>query len=222
MPRRGHVAGWFATLLLASAELSGQQDASRAQTVDGLVPREWQIEQRHQADFNQDGRRDALLLVRRPGPGDIPARMLLVAFAGPAGDYTRVESNARLIPSDNGGQLEDPMADGELVMRPAGFDLTIGMLPTVGSYQQATIRYRFRFDGRCFRLVAHDRLHTDRATLDTADVKVNLVSGQVTRATGNAETDDAPETTRERLRANPRRCLADIGNGWTFDPLAAR
>jgi hypothetical protein len=221
MPRAGHVAGWFATLLLSSAGLAGQR-AAQADAVDSLVPREWQVEQRHQADFNHDGRRDALLLLQRPGGRDIPARMLLVAFAGPAGDYTLIESNARLIPSDSSGQLEDPMADGELVMRPGGFDLSIGMLSTVGSYQQATIRYRFRFDGRCFRLVAHDRLHTNRATLDTLDVKVSLLTGEVTRTSGNAESDVAPQTTRERLRANPRRCLADLGNGWTFDPLAAR
>ena len=31
MPRAGDVARWFATLLLASAAVSGQQDASRAQ-----------------------------------------------------------------------------------------------------------------------------------------------------------------------------------------------
>jgi hypothetical protein len=35
-------------------------------------------------------------------------------------------------------------------------------------------------------------------------------------------TPKALRTSRERLRANPRRCLAGIGNGWTFDPLATR
>lgn len=221
MTCRGYAAGWILTLLLASVDLEAQQPPGPAQPVDALVPRDWAIEQRHGADFNGDGRRDALLLIRRPGAGDTPPRMIVVALARPAGGFTIVESNARLIPVDISGQLEDPMADGELIMRPAGFDLSMGMLPTVGSYQQATIRYRFRFDGRCFRLVAYDRLTTDRATLDTADVKVSLLTGQVVRTTGNAERGTTAPPTREPLRANRRYCLADLGNGWTFDPTAA-
>ena len=220
MPRGDHATRCLAFLLLATVALRGQQPPA-PKAVDGFVPRGWEIEQRYSADFNGDGRRDALLLVRRASQGDIPSRMLRVAFATPAGGYTLAESNARLIPLDSSGQLEDPMADGELVMRPAGFDLTIGMLPTIGSYRQATIRYRFRFDTRCFRLVAFDRLETDRATLDTTDVRVSLMTGQVIRTTGNAESGTASPAPREQLRLNQRYCLADLGNGWTFDPTAA-
>jgi hypothetical protein len=222
MIRGGRTARWLALLLIASAQVHGQQLPAEAQTIDALVPGGWAIEQRHAADFNGDGRRDALLLLRRPGGDTVPPRTLLVALARRSGGFVLAESNARLIPVDDTGRLEDPMADGEIVMRPAGFDVKIGMVPTTGSYQAATMWYRFRFGGGCFRLVAYDRLETHRATLDTNDLHVSLMTGHVTRTIGNAERDAAPEIVREQLRANPRRCLAHIGNGWTFDPLTAR
>ena len=51
-------------------------------TVELLVPEGWMIEQRHDADFNRDGRADVLLLLRQPnGDGAVPPRMLLVALA---------------------------------------------------------------------------------------------------------------------------------------------
>lgn len=210
-------------VLLAAAALAAQTPA-----VGALVPAGWSIEQRHDEDFNRDGRPDVLLLLRRsasagaatvnrPAAAEtIPRRMLLAALASPRG-HVVTETNTRLIPTDDSGTIEDPMAGGEIVMRPAGFDLTIAMLPTTGSYQTATLIYRFRFGGGCFRLVEFNRLETHRASLDTTDRRVNLVSGNVTVTRGNAETT-ASETTRERLTANPRRCLASVGNGWTFDP----
>jgi hypothetical protein len=191
-------------------------------TVESLVPSGWSIEQRHDADFNGDGRADALLLLRQGGTAaaTMPARLLLVAIATarPAG-YERVAANSELVPHDPSGRLEDPMADGEIIVRRGGFDLKIGMMPT-GSYLAATMRYRFRLDGRCVRLIGFDRNETHRATLDTHDVSVNFLSGDVIEKTGNAQSGQE-QTSRKQLARNPRRCLPELPSGWTFDPLAA-
>jgi hypothetical protein len=124
-----------------------------------------------------------------------------------------------LVPRDDSGRLKDPMADGEITVRPRGFDLKLGMVPGAGSYLSATMRHRFRLERGCFRLIGYDRAETHRGTLDTRDLSVNFPTGVVVRTTGNAQSN-ATQTRRDRLAANPRRCLADLGSGWTFDPLA--
>jgi len=191
-----------------------------AATVESLVPAGWTIEQRHAADFNGDGDPDVLLLLRQAAPnGTAPPRALLVALASPRPlRYTRLAVNARLVPRDPSGKLEDPMADGEITVRPGGFDLKLGMMPSVGSYLAATMRYRFRLEGPCIRLIGYDRAETHRATLDTRDVSVNFLTGAVRLTTSNAQSD-AAKTTRERLAWNPMWCLPDLPSAWTFDPL---
>lgn len=192
-----------------------------AATVESLVPAGWAIEQRHVADFNRDGHADVLLLLRKAAAkGSTPSRMLLVALATatPPG-YALSAANAQLVPQDASGMLEDPMADGEITARPGGFDLKLAMMPGAGSYLSATMRYRFRFERGCFRLIGYDRAETHRGTLDIRDLSVNFLTGAIIQTTGNAQTN-ATQTRRGRLTANPRRCLADLGSGWTFDPLA--
>lgn len=192
-----------------------------AATVESLVPVGWTIEQRHRADFNRDGRADVLLLLRQAtAEGATPPRMLLVALATarPPG-YVLSAANARLVPRDALGTLEDPMAEGEITVRPRGFDLKLGMVSGAGSYQAATMRYRFRLEGGCFRLIGYERAETHRGTLDTRDMSVNFLTGAVIRTSGNAQSN-ATQSRRQRLADNPRRCLADLPSGWTFDPLA--
>jgi hypothetical protein len=191
-----------------------------AATVEALVPQGWAIEQQHHAHFNRDPKTDVLLLLRQEGAdAATPPRMLLVALATatPSG-YALAEANARLVPGDPSGAIEDPMADGEITVRRLGFDLKISMTPGVGSYIGATMRYRFRREGGCFRLIRYDRTETHRGTLDTTDLSVDFLNRLVIHKTGNEQSDEV-RTRRERLRNNPRRCLADLGNGWTFDPL---
>ena len=233
MHRRWRLVAALLALLVSSPALTVSQSNAPADapipalppaggTVESLVPAGWAIEQRHQADFNRDGRTDILLLIRdNAAQGATPRRIVLVAFATaqPAG-YVRSAANAQLVPRDLSGQLEDPMADGEITVRPGGFDLQLGMMATTGSYLAATMRYRFRFEGGCFRLIGYDRAETHRGTLDTRDVSVNFLTGAVIRTTGNAQSGRS-QSQRSRLTANPRRCLGDLPSGWTFDPLAA-
>ena len=190
-------------------------------TIESLVPDGWTIEQRHQADFDRDGHPDALLLLRQASAQGTMPRILLLTLATPRPrGYALSAANARLVPRDSSGNLEDPMADGEITVRPGGFDLKLGMISGTGSYVAATMRFRFRFERGCFRLIGYDRAETHRGTLDTRDLSVDFLTAAVIRTTGNAQSG-VRETRRTRLIGKPRLCLPDLPSGWTFDPLAA-
>lgn len=220
--------GLLCLALLLAPLTGGAQAASdapllprKASSVARFVPPGWDIEQQHSADLNRDGRRDVLLLLRAapagPPPRLSPPRLLAVLL-GAGGGYALSAQNGRLIPQVDLATQDDPLADGELVVRPGGFDIKLGLMASVGSYLSASLRYRFRRQGGCFRLIGYDRLETHRATLDTQDLSINFLTGAVVRTSGNAQADTT-QVRRERLASSPRRCFQDLDSAADFRPL---
>jgi hypothetical protein len=195
------------------------QVPARAAQPAGFVPEGWELEQQKVADLNGDGLADALLLMRRPQASGTPQRMLAAVLRERGGNagYALAELNRRLIPHGEGVAQEDPMADGEIIARRGGFDVKLTLLAGMGSYQTATLRYRFRYEDSCFRLIGYDRMETHRATLDTRDLSINFLTGAVVRRTGNAQSD-ATEERREKLKTNPRRCFGELDSAPGFNP----
>lgn len=190
----------------------------RAATPAGFVPSGWILEEQQTADLNSDRRRDAVLLLKQQVTMTAPPRILLVALQQPGGQYTLAEQNRRLIPQIASDSQEDPMANGEILARQGGFDVMLTLLAGAGSYQTATIKYRFRRQSGCFRLIGYDRLETHRATLDTRDLSVNFLTGAVVQRTGNEKSEKTDEQ-HVKLTRNPRRCLGDLGSAADFNPM---
>jgi len=204
-------------LVAAQAPAPGQPASFQAVLVPDhaaqpaqFVPAGWALEKQSVADLDADGRADAILLMRHMESGTL-YRMLAVVLRqrGANAGYALAELNRRLIPASDGTTLEDPLADGEIVTRRGGFDVKLLLQAGAGSYQSATVRYRFRRQDGCFRLIGYDRMETHRATLDTRDVSVNFLTGAVLRRTGNAQSDTSEER-HEALTANPRRCFGEL------------
>ncbi len=196
----------------------------RAATVAGFVPAGWQIEQQLAADLNHDSRPDLLLLLRTVpaqaggSAAALSPQRLLAVLLGTSGGYALSAANARLIPQLDLSTQEDPLANGELTVQPGGFELQLGLMASVGSYQSANLHYGFRLQGACWRLVRYDRLETHRATLDTQDLRIDFLTGQVLRTKGNAQTD-VSQVQRSRLARQPRLCLPDLGSALSFKPV---
>ncbi len=197
---------------------------AKAATVEGFVPAGWLIEQQQKVDLNRDGRPDAVLLLKAaaaaPAPGGrSPERVLAVLQRQPGG-WLLAGANAGLVPQMDLAAQEDPLENGELTAKPGSFSLSLGLTSTAGSYESAVLRYRFRLQPGCVRLIGYDRLQTHRATLDTQDLSINFLTGAVLHTQGNAQTD-ASTRRRERLVANPRRCLPELDSALSFQPLGA-
>lgn len=190
-----------------------------ASSPEKFVPAGWTLEQKHLADLNADGLEDALLLIKAPPNGGTPPRILAVVLRrkGPAGEFELAEINEKLIPYSPDDRMEDPMADGEIMVKRGAFSVKLSLLAGAGSAHAATMRYSFRYQNGCFRLIGYDRYETDRATLNTLDLSINFLTGALERRKGNAEANSATKQ-RERLRTNPRRCFHDLDNAATFTP----
>ena len=197
----------------------------QAASVAAFLPRGWHIEQQFQADFDRDGRTDALLLQQPiqpsqpdgPAQGWSPPRRLLLLLRTADG-WRLAEHNDRLLPRVDLSSQQDPLAEGEITLQPDGFRLSLGLAATIGSYQLATLRYSFAHDGQCLRLVRYERLELHRATLDTRDLAIDYLKGVVLHSQGNAQSG-ASQQRRERLPAKPRLCLRDLDDAARFKPM---
>jgi hypothetical protein len=200
----------------STASASPRVSSEAGSPIDALVPSGWRIEQRHDADLNGDGRADAVLVLRQ-GETAVPPRTLLVALAATApATFTATAQNAKLIPSDPSGQIEDPLLDGGIEVRPGEFDVTLVLASASGSAQTATVRYRFRWQNGCLQLVEFRRAETNRASLDIHDMTANLLTGEVTLTSGHES--GAKTTEQSRLANLSPRCLQDLPGGLDYDP----
>jgi hypothetical protein len=210
---------YLAAAVACTFLMAAQPLPPKAAKPSQFVPKGWTLEQQKIADLNGDGRSDALLLMRRPQTSGTPQRILAIALRerGANAAYTLSEFNDRLIPHSDDAKQEDPMADGELTVRRRGFDIKLTLLTGVGSYQTATLRYRFRYQDGCFRLIGYDRMETHRGTLETRDLSINFITGAVLRSTGNAQSN-VTKKQREQLKGNPRQCFGELDSAATFNP----
>jgi len=228
LPVRVSLCGRAITLALLVALAAGWACAApadapplprHANAPADFAPPGWYAERLERADFNRDGRRDVLLLLRRraePGAADPLARILAVALRRPNG-YALAFENASLIPRLDPPYGEDPLADGELTMVNRGFRIKLSAFASAGSYAMANLSFAFRLRDGCFRLVAYERTEVNRATLDTVETTVDYVGGRLKERRGNEQSNSA--TTRmERIRPF-RTCAEEVGNAWTFDPV---
>jgi hypothetical protein len=226
-------AGWLLLLAACAAaprpETTAQTGEPRvepeipatARTPEGFVPAGWTLARTASGDLDGDGRDgDALLLITQPAGTGTPKQLLAVILreALPGTGYALAAANRQLVPQSESPGQEDPLADGELVADTGGFEIKLTLLAGVGSYETASLIYRFRHEPGCFRLIGYQRLETHRATLATHDLSVDFLTGAIVDSTGNAASDAATEK-REQLGTIPHHCFADLGPADRFDPL---
>lgn len=227
-------------LALAPSALSAQDEplpevappelVSEACDASGFVPAGWSLERQARGDLDADGQADLLMVMRQgdaanvlhnDGLGvetfDTNPRLLAVAFAA-AGCYRLALQDHALIPLPDSPVMDDYLdgADSIGIAR-GGFFVTLHQWASAGSWSTSNTRFSFRYQQGCFRLIGYDDDWTHRGSGETVNTSVNFLTRKARIDTGSIE-NDTVETRWETLAPGKPPCLAEVGNGFEFDP----
>ena len=130
-----------------------------AASAEGFAPSGWAVESRQEGDLNADGRPDLALVLRGQdrslvlpnlmGVGeaqiDTNPRVIVVAFAQPAGGYRLAMSNRRLIPRMDDPNLADYLEGGGLTVEGGALHLRLTLWYSAGSWETSNYVFTFRY-----------------------------------------------------------------------------
>ncbi|MBI4979180.1 MAG: hypothetical protein HZC28_16990 [Spirochaetes bacterium] len=203
---------------------------SRAADAKGFIPKGWVIEEQQQGDLNKDGKPDLLILLRQNNPSNIVTndgmspgtpsldsnpRILAIAFQQKKNVYTLAVQNHDLIPRHDNPCIDDPLGGvsidaGNLIVR-------LHFWANAGSWSTSSIKFTFRYQAACFKLIGYDDSTSWRNTGETIDVSINYLTKKAKCVLGNYTNNLHTEKWADYPDAlGP--CLDAIGDGSGFSP----
>jgi len=205
-----------------------------AATPAGFVPPGWRLEHETRGRLDGDGLDDALLVLRMDAPANIvdntglgPARFdtnpraLVAALATPDGRWRRVMANHSLLPRPASPVMDDVLAGdaaSAVLIRPnRTWSVNLHSWASAGTWSTREVTYTFRLEGDCMRLVGLDEMHLHRGAGEITTTSVNYLTGRAWTRAGHVSEDAAGPEHWTRLPSAARICIADIGDGLSFD-----
>ena len=201
---------------------------AHAADADGFAPPRWRVEHAVAGRLDADEREDLLLVLRmddpanvivHDGPGESPfdsnPRLLVLAVAD-GGGYRRVAVDNALVPRQPSPVFDDFLADAPAIAPSRVFSVSLRSWASTGSWTTTTRSFAFRLQDGCVRLVGFDEESLHRA------------SGEITRAASTSSRAALEKQRQHRSRRRDARrtkrlpadvvCLADVGDGFAFEP----
>ncbi len=231
--RRLVVAG---ALCLSSA--AGAQDFERpvtyptlpaeARDAAGFVPKGWLLESEKEGDLNKDGAPDLLLVLRMNDPKnvvkfdddrelDTNPRMLVAAFADKAKkSYSLALADHEMIPRHTMPQMEPPFDDGAAIVG-GTLQLSLSLFMNAGGWYTSSIKFTFRHQDGCFKLIGYDSTVMKRNTGEVQSVSINYLTKKARVGQGEMG-DDQDDVVWKKLTKPSLLCLGEVGDGLDFVP----
>ncbi|MDH5824067.1 hypothetical protein QFW77_13875 [Luteimonas sp. RD2P54] len=205
-----------------------------AQRIVDFVPAGWRLEHAAHGRLDADDRDDALLVLRMENHGNIVQnegfgpdrfdtnpRMLVAAFAVEGG-YRRALVDHALIPRPEVPVFDDYLQDdpaAAIEIHPnRSVSVRLHSWASAGSWQTRQVRFTFRHQDGCFRLVGYDDHEMHRGSMERRETSVNYLTGRAWVETGSMEHAAAGPRRWSRLDPNPVVCIGEVGNGFEYRP----
>lgn len=202
---------------------------AHAADADGFAPPRWRVEHAVAGRLDADEREDLLLVLRmddpanvivHDGPGESPfdsnPRLLVLAVAD-GGGYRRVAVDNALVPRQPSPVFDDFLADAPAIAPSRVFSVSLRSWASAGSWTTTTRSFAFRLQDGCVRLVGFDEESLHRASGEITRRSFNFLARSAWESSGSIERDDEDARRAMRLPAGII-CLADVGDGFAFEP----
>lgn len=207
---------------------------SSATSIDEFAPAGWKLEHSLENDFNSDGKKDAVFIIRKnydPDDPDNPIvgetvfdamnRTLVIALKQPNGEgYKLAFQSDTFIPVRNTPDLEEHLdVTAPLETKLNGFTIYFDLFYAAGSWemQQRTFQFEFR-DGR-FVLDSFERITTNRSSGKTNGVMADYDKKRANITTGNIA-DDEPNVTFKKINIPKLFEISDVKDAFNFDAFS--
>lgn len=192
----------------------------------GFVPNGWLLEKEIQGDLNKDGTPDLLLVLRMNDPKnvvkdeyrelDTNPRMLVVAFADKAKKtYSVALADHTLITRHTHPNMDPPFDDGAAIVN-GTLQISLGLFMNAGGWYTSNIKFTFRHQDGCFKLIGYDSTVLKRNTGETQSVSINYLTKKARIGKGDAA-DDQEDFTWKTLSKKGLLCLEEVGDGLDFE-----
>ncbi|NUZ04199.1 hypothetical protein [Piscinibacter koreensis] len=202
---------------------------TRATSLAGFMPPGWVVKARADGDLNGDGRPDHAFVLHQTDPRhvldnrgnlgserlDTNPRVLAVAFAQPDGGLALALQNATLIPRHDSPTMDDPFAG--ITVRRGALQVALHFWASAGSWETSEVRFTFRLQQGCFRLIGYDRSSTHRGSGETTETSANLSTRRVETRSGNIASDKPVRLRPGVLAPGTPPCIDEVGDGASFE-----
>lgn len=207
--------------------------ASSATSIDEFAPLGWKLEFSLENDFNSDGKKDAVFIIRKTYDADNPDnpsvgeivfdamnRTLVIALKQPDGNgYKLAFQSDTFIPVRNTPDLEEYLdTAAPLETRLNGFTIYFNLFYSAGSWEMEQRVFQFAFRNGHFVLDIFEHNKTNRSSGKTNGVMADYKRQRANITTGYIA-DEPPNVTFKKIDIPELFEISDIKNAFNFDPF---
>jgi hypothetical protein len=195
------------------------------QSIIDFVPTGWTILDSAHGDLNNDGIKDAAIVIQHRDSVSLvnsledtiltKPRVLLVLFKKPSENIFQLveQSNSFILKHDNPA-MDDPYQ--ELAMNKGILEIKFHLFYNMGSWYVTNAVYRFRFQQGQFVLIGADNSSFHRATHDFEDYSYNFLTKKRALTKGN-DNKGTKKTTWKPLNISQLKTLKTFNEPFTWE-----
>ena len=191
-------------------------------TLNDLIPKAWKLLASAQGDINNDGIKDAVLVIQDTDPKNIEfmdgigngsidhnPRLIAVYFGNSNKSYELQTSSATLIPLRSSPNQEVPLA-GIVINEKGILSVSIVNWTSAGSWSSSSRNYKFRWQNKALQLIGFDFSDMHRGSMDTTEYSINFMTNKIKTTTYNAAVDGNKNETWRDFKLEKPLLLTDI------------
>jgi hypothetical protein len=177
------------TFLYPAIKLNGQ-------SITDFIPPGWSVLDSVYGDLNNDGLKDIAIILQHKDSVSLvntledtvltQPRILLILFKNTANNkfFLIEQSNSFIINHDN-AVMDDPYQD--IAIDKGILKIDIHLFYSMGSWYSTNSTYKFRYEGKEFKLIGADLSTIHRGTLDYENYSYNFLTKKRSYSKGNEE-----------------------------------